>query len=290
MRPGPDAGRIDAHHHLWDLAVRDQSWIGPEMAAIRRNFTLDDLEPHTRAAGVTATVLVQTGPYEAETEEFLGLAKGSDLVAGVVGWVDLTAPDVADRLTALRAAPGGEHLVGIRHQVQGEPDPRWLTRPDVLRGLRAVADAGLAYDLLTLPHQLPAATEAVAALPQLTFVLDHLSKPPIASGNLTAWADAIRPLAARPNVYGKLSGLVTEADWTAWTVDDLRPFTDTALDAFGPRRVMFGSDWPVCGLAATYEQVTGAAEHLTAGLSPGERDAVFRDAALRAYGLPGRLS
>ncbi|WP_367318726.1 amidohydrolase [Streptomyces sp. HUAS ZL42] len=283
-RTGP--GIIDAHHHVWDLSVRDQDWItGPELAPLHRDFTLADLEPDARAADVTATVLVQTVTVPGETPEFLALASGSALVAGVVGWTDLTSPSVADALAALRAAPGGEHLVGIRHQVQGEPDPRWLLRPDVLRGLTAVAGAGLVYDLLVKPHQLAAAVEAARRLPQLTFVLDHLAKPPIASGELQPWARGIRALAALPNTVCKLSGMVTEADWGSWTVGDLAPYADTVLDAFGPERLMFGSDWPVCRLAAGYAEVVEAASSLTAGLSPAERREVFAGTAVRTYGL-----
>ncbi len=281
------SGLVDAHHHVWDLSVRDQDWItGPELAPLRRDFSLHDLEPEARAAGVTATVLVQTVTVAEETPEFLALAADSDLVAGVVGWTDLTAPDVADTLAELREQPGGAHLVGIRHQVQGEPDPRWLLRPDVLRGLTAVADEGLAYDLLVKPHQLEAAVEAARQLPQLTFVLDHLAKPPIATGKLDPWAEEIRALATLPNTVCKLSGLVTEADWDSWTVAGLRPYADTVLDAFGPGRLMFGSDWPVCRLAAGYAQVLDAARALTSGLSPAEQEDVFAGTAVRAYGLP----
>ncbi|QFQ95249.1 amidohydrolase family protein [Streptomyces phaeolivaceus] len=279
-------GIVDAHHHVWDLSVRDQDWItGPELAPLRRDFTLRDLEPEARAAGVTATVLVQTITVPEETPEFLALAADSDLVAGVVGWTDLTSPAVAETLAELREGPGGERLVGIRHQVQGEPDPRWLVRPDVLRGLSAVADAGLAYDLLVKPHQLPAAVEAAAHLPQLTFFLDHLAKPPIASGQQEPWAGELRRLAALPNTVCKLSGLVTEADWKSWSVADLVPYADTVLDAFGPDRLMFGSDWPVCRLAADYAQVLDAARSLTSGLSVAEQREVFEGTAVRAYGL-----
>lgn len=280
------AAVVDAHHHVWDLAVRDQEWItGEELAPIRRSFTLADLEPEVRAAGVGATVLVQTVSVAEETPEFLALADGSDLVAGVVGWTDLTAPDVADTLAALRALPGGDRLTGIRHQVQGESDPDWLLRPDVQHGLAAVADAGLAYDLIVRPHQLPVATAAAALLPGLTFVLDHAGKPPVAQGRLQPWADDLRALAALPNTVCKLSGLVTEADPRHWTVDDLRPYTDVLLDRFGPGRLMFGSDWPVCRLAATYEEVLGAARTLTADLSEDERAAVFSATATRVYRL-----
>jgi L-fuconolactonase len=282
----PEPGLVDAHHHLWQLSVRDQDWItGPELAPLRRDFTLADLEPEARAAGVAATVLVQTITVPEETPEFLALAARSDLVAGVVGWTDLTAPDVAETLAGLRAGPGGEYLVGIRHQVQAEADPRWLVRPDALRGLTALAEAGLVYDLLVKPHQLPAAVEAAQRLPGLTFVLDHLGKPPIASGELTSWAEPIRRLASLPNTVCKLSGMVTEADWGSWTVEDLRPYADTVLDAFGPGRLMFGSDWPVCRLAASYAEVVAGAHELTAGLTPGERQEVFTGTAVRVYGL-----
>ncbi|MFE6887541.1 amidohydrolase family protein [Streptomyces sp. NPDC057694] len=273
-------GIVDAHHHVWDLSVRDQDWItGPELAPIRRDFGLDDLLPQARAAGVTATVLVQTVPVAEETPEFLALAADSDLVAAVVGWTDLTRPDVADELTRLRQLHGGQHLVGIRHPVQGEPDPDWLLRPDVARGLSAVADAGLVYDLLVQAHQLPACVKAAAAHPELTFVLDHLGKPEIAAGRLDPWRAEVRALAALPNTVCKLSGMVTEADPAAWTVDTLRPYADTVLDAFGPERVLFGSDWPVCTLAATYGQVVDTAVELVGGRD----EDVFARTAERIY-------
>jgi L-fuconolactonase len=277
---------VDAHHHFWDLSVRDQDWItGPAMAPIRRNFLLEDLEPEARAAGVTATVLVQTVAVAEETPEFLAVADRSDLVAGVVGWTDLTAPGVVDALAALRELPGGHKLVGIRHQVQGEPDPEWLLRPEVKRGLSAVAAAGLAYDLVVLPYQLPAAARVAALFPGLTFVLDHLGKPPIADGVPEPWGHHIRTLADRPNTVCKLSGMVTEAVWDSWTVDGLRPYADTVLEAFGPGRLMFGSDWPVCRLAASYGEVLDTARALTGALSEDERGAVLAGTARRVYAL-----
>lgn len=288
----PTPSLVDAHHHLWDLSVRDQDWItGPELAPLRRDFLIDEFERTARACGVDASVLVQTVCVAAETPELLAVAAGSDLVAGVVGWTDLTAPAVADNLAELRQLPGGEALVGIRHQVQNEPDPRWLLRPRVLRGLRQVAAAGLVYDLVLLPHQLPAAIEAATALPELTFVLDHLAKPPIASGELHPWAERIAELAALPNTVCKLSGLVTEADWCGrWSSADLRPYADTVLREFGPQRLMFGSDWPVCTLAADYPQVLAVARELTSALGPDERAAVFGGTAARVYRLPGPVA
>ncbi|MFF7170962.1 amidohydrolase family protein [Streptomyces pseudovenezuelae] len=275
---------VDAHHHVWDLSVRDQDWIASD-SPLRRNFTLADLAPEAAAAGVDRTVLVQTVTVPEETPEFLALAAGHELIAGVVGWTDLTRPDIADELARLRSLPGGTRLKGIRHQVQGEPDPGWLLRPDVRRGLTAVADAGLVYDLVVLPHQLPACVKAAESLPQLTFVLDHLGKPPIASGGPEPWATDVRALAALPNTVCKLSGMVTEADLATWTIDDLRPYADTVLDAFGPDRLMFGSDWPVCTLGATYGETMSVTKELTAGLGTSERADVLGGTATRTYGL-----
>jgi L-fuconolactonase len=276
--------RVDAHHHLWDLAVRDQDWISAEtMPAIRRNFWLDDLR--SAAVGFDRTVLVQTVTVAEETPEFLAVADENELVGAVVGWVDMTAPSVAENLAELKSGPGGQWLRGIRHQVQSEEDPRWLCRNDVQRGLQAVFDAGLLYELLVRPHQLAASIETVAAFQDYPFVLDHCAKPPIASGELEPWASSLRELAGFGNVTCKLSGLVTEADWAKWTVHDLKPYAHVVLDAFGPGRVMFGSDWPVCLLAGSYTDVVSAAEELTAYLTPEERGQVFGGTAATVYTL-----
>jgi L-fuconolactonase len=276
---------IDSHHHVWDLAVRDQDWItGPEMAPIRRSFAVDDLRPSALAAGVIGTVLVQTVTVAAETPEMLATAAADPLVAGVVGWTDLTSAAAADELAALRAAPGGGYLVGIRHQVQSEADPDWLRGRDVIRGLRAVAAAGLCYDLVIRPHQLAAAAGAAAAVPGLTFVLDHAGKPPIASGGLGQWSAAVREFAARPNTVCKLSGLVTEAGPGAAKAA-FAGVADVILSAFGADRIMFGSDWPVCLLISDYAGVVGLAGELVAGLSEAEQAAVFASTATRVYGL-----
>lgn len=264
---------IDAHHHLWDPARRDYPWLAG-LDPIRHKYTVDDLR---RVSDADATVLVQTLPSAGETGEFLATAAAAGPVAGVVGWVDLTAPDVAGRLAALDHR---ELLVGIRHQVENEPDPEWLLRADVRRGLTAVAEAGLTYDLLVNPGQYAAAATAADRLPDAPFVLDHAGKPPIASGEIAGWARAITEIARRPNVFCKLSGLVTEADWASWRAGDLAPYAEHVLTAFGADRVLFGSDWPVCELAATYAQVVEVAESF---LSPAERHVVFEATARRAY-------
>jgi L-fuconolactonase len=265
---------VDAHHHLWDPTRRTYDWLAG-LDKIQRPYTEADLRAVTTAQ---ATILVQTVPSVEETVEFLGVAKSSDLVAGVVGWVDLTAPDVADRLAELDGP-----LVGIRHQAQDEEDPRWLLRPEVIRGIRAVAAAGLTYDVLVKPAQHEATVELADTVPGARLVLDHAGKPAIADDGFEPWAEFLTALAARPNVFCKLSGLVTEADWTKWTVDDLRPYADHVLATFGPDRVMFGSDWPVCELAATYDQVYEAARSCTAELSTSEQEEVFAGTATRAY-------
>ncbi len=270
---------IDAHHHLWDPSRREYPWLaGAALDPIRRPYTVDDLRAVTKAAGVHATILVQTTSSAEETEEFLATAEAEPVIAGVVGWVDLEAPGVADRLAASTGP-----LVGIRHQVETEPDDEWLLRPPVLAGLGAVASAGLTYDLLVRVGQLPAAASLAARLPELRLVLDHAAKPPIAAGEWEPWASGVAALAAHENVVCKLSGLVTEADWTGWEVGHLRRYVDHVLDVFGPSRLLFGSDWPVCELAASYELVVDAAVALTGGLSDAERLAVFEHNARAVY-------
>ncbi|MGI5240028.1 amidohydrolase family protein [Dactylosporangium sp. CA-139066] len=278
--------RIDAHHHFWDPARYTYPWMaGPAMDPMRRAFGPDDLRPALGAAGIDATVLVQTLSSLAETREFLAVADGTDVVRGVVGWVDLTSPAVGDDLDELLDGPTGRWLVGVRHQVHDEPDPDWLRRDDVLRGLAAVQQRGLAYDLLVRARELPAATEAVRRLPGLPFVLDHIAKPRIADGRDEAWVRAMPALAAEPNVSVKLSGMITEADWAAWTPADLRPFVERVVDWFAPRRLLFGSDWPVCLLAGSYEAMLEALTAALPALSQAEFDQLFGGNAARVYGL-----
>jgi L-fuconolactonase len=273
--------RIDAHHHVWDLAVRDQPWTAT-LPQLRRSFGMDELRPSLADHSIDATILVQTIAVPEETPELLQLACVDPNVAGVVGWIELSVPHVTDRLAELSALPG--NLVGVRHGVQNEPDPRWLCRSHVRRGIAAVGAAGLSYDLLITPSQLGAAIETVRALPEVRFVLDHAAKPLIAQGILEPWRDQVCHLAALPNAAVKLSGLVTEAA-PNWTVDMLSPYTDVLLDSFGPQRIMFGSDWPVCLLAGTYGDVVDATAELTAKLLPDERADVFGGTATRWYGL-----
>ncbi|GAA2402578.1 amidohydrolase family protein [Actinomadura vinacea] len=275
--------RIDAHHHLWDTGVRDYPWMdGPWADPIRGRFDAARYAEVVRKGDVGASVVVQALQDERETAELLAIP--GEQVRGVVGWVDLTAPDVAERLAGLRAGEGGRRLAGIRHLVQDEPDPRWLLRDDVGRGVRAVAEAGLAYDVLVRPPQAEAALEFARRLPGMRLVLDHAGKPDIAGGGWEPWASWITSMAALPHVTVKLSGLVTEAAH-AWSMDDVLPYARHVLRVFGPDRVMYGSDWPVCTLAATYEQVTDIAEAACADLDADGRDAVFGGTARCVYRL-----
>lgn len=276
--------RIDAHHHLWDLGIRPQEWItGPEMEPINRNFLLGEFETLAAQAGVEASVLVQTICVPEETGEFLAIAAGSALVQAVVGWVDLEAPEVHDRLAELKELPGGSYLRGIRHQIQAETDPDWLSRPAVRRGLAAVAAAGLRYELLVRADQLPAVAETVRELPDVGFILDHAGKPPIASGKLDAWYAEIGTVAAASNVVCKISGLITEARWDAWTVAELRPVTERLLEVFGPSRLMIGTDWPVSTLAADYPRIWAASEELISALAPAEQAALMAGTSADVY-------
>jgi len=275
---------VDAHHHIWDPAAARHTWLDG-LPALNRPFSLADFERAGAPEGVAASVLVQVLASPEETAGFLALAGASDLVAGVVGWADLTSPAVAGEIARLRAGRGGDLLAGIRHLVQDEPDPDWLGRSDVRRGLRAVGAAGLPYDLLVRPGQLPAALAVTGALGDVRFVLDHGAKPDIASGRLEPWASLIRDLAARPNVSCKVSGLVTEAG-PGWRPGQIAPYLDHLLDCFGPGRLMFGSDWPVCTLAAEYAEVVAVArEALDRRLGATELHAVFAANAVSAYGL-----
>jgi L-fuconolactonase len=264
---------VDSHQHFWDPAVADYPWMTDELEPLRRRFGPEDLAPALDAHGVDATVLVQARSSLDETHALLELAATTPFVAGVVGWIDLAAEDVASALAGFDGK-----LVGVRHQVHDEPDPRWLLRPDVQRGLAAVGEAGLAFDLLVRARELQAAREAAKRHTVTRFVLDHIAKPPLRSGDLEAWAGGVAALADLPNVTCKLSGLFTEAERGV----DLGPTIEQALRWFGPERCMFGSDWPVCLLATDY----GTALDLVRRAVP-ERDheTVLATTAIRTYGL-----
>jgi L-fuconolactonase len=277
---------VDAHHHFWTPGRHDYYWMaGSELDPIRRSFEPADLQPLLAEAGVDSTVLVQTVPSVRETREFMETAAATDFVAGVVGWVDLTDPAVADTLAELQSQPNGQTLVGIRHQVHDESDAEWLLRPDVQLGLPAVRDAGLAYDLLVRPRELPAALAAAKALPDMRFVIDHIAKPPIASGEIDSWSALLEPFRTLTNVSCKLSGMITEAGWATWTPSNLKPYVERAVDIFGTERMMYGSDWPVCLLAGSYGAVKSALEEALPPLSPAEWAKVFGGNAIRFYGL-----
>ena len=272
---------VDAHHHLWDPATGEYAWMTDEMAPLRRRFDTEDLEPLLHEHSVTGTVVVQARSSLDETRSLLSTAADTPFLFGVVGWADLTDPQIPAVLASL-ASP---RLVGIRHQVQDEPDPRWLLRPDVLRGLDAVGTAGLAYDLLVRPREVPAAIEAARRLPHVRFVVDHLAKPTLGSAPDDEWARGLAAIAALPNVTCKLSGLVTEARRGALKRDELVEVLRRALDWFGPHRCLFGSDWPVCLLASEYAEVLEILQVAISDLSIGEQAAVLGGTAINTYHL-----
>ncbi|WP_412162048.1 amidohydrolase family protein [Curtobacterium flaccumfaciens] len=288
---------IDAHHHLWDPADRPYPWMDDSVAPIRRRFDVDDLRAATRSTDVTRTIVVQAVHDPGETAWLL---EQPEPVAGVVGWVDLTAPDVVDRIAALIAGSGGGRpassrlagnrpastlLVGIRHQAHDEPDPDWLARPEVVRGVRAVAAAGLVFDVLVRAREHRAALALLDAVPEGSFVLDHAGKPDIAGGD-PGWVSRIDDFAARPNVACKVSGLFTEAgpEWRRQPVDR---YVRAVVERFGPDRSLFGSDWPVSTLATTYDDVVQRTTDALADLAPDERQSVLSGTAERTY-LHGR--
>ncbi len=273
--------RVDSHQHFWDPSRRTYPWMGYQLDPVRRPFGPEDLWPELQRASIDRCIVVQTVSSVRETGEFLSTAGGHDFIAGVVGWVDLMDRSAPRTISQLKQGPGGDRLVGIRHQVEDEGDPEWLLQPDVERGLAAVGEAGLAFDLLVRLRQLPAATEAVRRNPQLQFVLDHCGKPAIGAGAPPRpWMDAVARLAELPNVACKISGLVTEADWSAWTPEQIAPYIEMTVDWFGRERCMFGSDWPVCLLAASYDQVVDVVRAVV-----GDDEEIFGGVAERVYGL-----
>lgn len=274
--------RIDAHQHFWCFEPVRDSWITEEMALLQRDFGPGDLEPLLREAGIDGCVAVQAVQSEAENEFLLSLAKEAPFIKGIVGWVDLQAANIAERLAHYRQFP---LVKGFRHVLQGEKDRALMLRPPFQRGIEALGKAGYTYDLLIFPDQLAFSTELAMMHPQQKFVLDHLGKPNIKTGEVAGWMKDLQVLSTLPNVSCKLSGMVTEADWKAWTRDDFRRVLDTAVAAFGTGRILFGSDWPVCQVAASYSDTLGIVQDYFSTFSKSEQDAFFGGNATAFYNL-----
>ncbi len=273
--------KIDAHHHFWHYNTQDYGWISDDMAVLRRDFLPADLKPELDRAGIDRVVSVQARQCVEETEWLLKLAEENDFIAGVVGWLPIASPDFPALLEKFAANP---KLRAIRHVVQDEPDDRFILGEAFNRGIDRLLAAHLVYDILIFERHLPYAIEFVKShSPEQVFVLDHIAKPKIAAGEMQPWADNLRKLAAFPNVYCKLSGLVTEADIRNWTPDQLRPYVETVLDAFGPERVMFGSDWPVCTCATNYSAWRNLVGEFISRLSENEQAQIMGVTALKAY-------
>ena len=255
---------IDSHQHFWKYTPAEYPWMKPEWP-IRRDFLPPDLAPLLKAAGLDGCVAVQAQQTVAEARWLLSLADAHPIIKGVVGWVDLQSDRVEEQLAELARHP---RFVGVRHVVQDEPDDNFMLRPAFQRGIGKLRQFNLAYELLVFPKQLPAAIQLVANFPEQRFVLDHIAKPPIAAGTLSPWREQLRELAAAPNVWCKVSGMVTEAKWDGWRADDFRPYLDVVFAAFGVGRLMFGTDWPVATLAGSYEQVHRLAADYTQSLPP----------------------
>jgi L-fuconolactonase len=273
---------IDAHQHFWIYNRSEYDWVDNSMSALRRDFMPEHLKPELESTGFHGSVAVQARQSIEETRWLLALAERSPWILGVVGWADLQSPDIHSQLKSLARNP---KLVGIRHIVQSEPDDRFPLRPEFLRGISALEEFGLAYDILIYPKHLPVAAEFVERFPRQRFVLDHLAKPPIKSGKIDTWAQGIRRLAEFPNVYCKLSGLVTEADWQRWQPEQIVPYLDVAFESFGPDRLMIGTDWPVCLVAASYARVLQVVQTYLLEQDPKCRDAVLGGNAQRFWRL-----
>ena len=274
--------RIDAHQHFWHYDAARDTWITENMSVLKRDFLPVDLIPELHSNRVDGTIAVQADQSENETEFLLKLAERNPFIVGVVGWIDLLSPHVADRLQHFSS---NDRLVGFRHIVQAESDDLFLLRHDFIRGLRELQAHGYAYDILVYPRQLNAAIELAHRVPELRMVLDHIGKPRIRENLRGTWREQIHALAENPNVLCKVSGLVTEADWQHWTAADCKPYLDIVFEAFGPERLMFGSDWPVCLLAADYGRVTSLIEDYAAQCAPEALDAIMGLNAVNFYRL-----
>jgi len=272
---------IDAHHHFWTYDTVDYDWIDDSMNAIRRDFGPEHLKDEIRQAGVDAVISVQARQTLGETTWLLENARENDFIKGVVGWVPLVSPTVTEDLDRLMTEP---KLCGVRHVLQGEPDG-FMLRDDFNAGIHALRSRDLIYDILVFEHQLSETMKFVDRHPSQVFVLDHIAKPRVKAALLEPWKSNLHELAKRENVFCKLSGVVTEANWTDWSVEQLRPYVETVIEAFGPSRLMFGSDWPVCLLATGYRQWVDTVRNLTRELSPAEQSQIFGETAQKAYRL-----
>jgi L-fucono-1,5-lactonase len=273
---------IDSHQHFWQLGRFDYPWMTSDLGVLYSDYLPRDLAPIIRARGVTRTVVVQASNSVVESHWLLNLADKNSFIAGVVGWVDLMSPIVDAQLDELSAH---SKFKGVRHLVESEPNDDWLIQPAVLSGLRQLSRYRLSYDLLVHTRHLKYVPQVVEAVPELAFVIDHLAKPPIANNEINEWKQALKPLASYSNIHCKLSGLVTEANWTSWKPDDLRPYVEFALELFGTDRLMFGSDYPVCLLAASYDRVLDAFQEILDPLSHTDRDKIFSNNASKFYRL-----
>jgi L-fuconolactonase len=273
---------IDSHQHFWKYDPARDGWITDEMSLIKRDFFPEELQRECGANGVDGTVVVQVDQSEDETLFLLDLAEKHQFIAGVVGWIDLRSPAIEERL---RSFSQYRKLRGFRHIAQAEPDDQFLVGRDFTRGISLLREFGFVYDILIYPKQLPAAIELVSRFPEQSFVVDHMAKPPIKVGSLEPWESYMRTIAQNTNVFCKVSGLVTEADWLHWKSADIHPYLDVVFDAFGPERLMFGSDWPVCLLAATYGQVKGVIEKYVDAHAAQHKENIFGGNAIRFYGL-----
>jgi len=275
---------IDSHQHFWQLGRFDYPWMNSSLGVLYRDYLPDQLEPILGQNGVGKTVVVQASNSVEESRWLLNLADEHPFIAGVVGWVDLGSDDVDRQLDELVPHP---KFKGVRHLVESEPADDWLIQPQVLRGLKRLSTYGVSYDLLVHTRHLKYIQKVVDACPDLKLVIDHMAKPPIANGEIETWRQELRQVAANEQIYCKLSGLVTEANWTSWTKSDLRPYVDCALELFGSSRLLFGSDHPVCLLAASYEQVLASFRELLNELSDDEEQKIFGSNAAEFYGLNG---
>jgi L-fuconolactonase len=276
--------RVDAHHHFWNMNKTDYPWLVPDYGPIHANFFPHDLAPHLRAAGIDQTVLVQAMNSYEDTVSMLTQAEDFDWIGAVVGWVPLL--DHAAERTALRRYSKHPKFRGVRHLIHEEKDPDWVVQPAVIEGLKILADFGMSFDVVAIfPNHLKHVPTLAEKVPNLTLIIDHLAKPPIKAKQMGAWADQISAAARYPNVYAKVSGLNTAADWASWSALDLQPYIDFAIEKFGAQRLMFGSDWPVANLAGGYARVWTETNQALAGRSQAEIEAILGGSAAKAYRL-----